>query len=134
MTLHMQCFVLLLTASSAAYTHGSVHAMRMPAISPLPPHGHAPLQLHAPLHLTFLYPSHSHPHSQLLAPGLSSLSPDEARVRAVAEIVSALIAGVRQGADVDLNALKSQVRPGGGDWGCGIGGWRLHYRCFDAKH
>eukprot|EP00955_Chlamydomonas_euryale_P093219 364772-Chlamydomonas_euryale.AAC.8 len=35
-----------------------------------------------------------------------ALPPDEARVRAVAEIVRLLIAGVKEGSDVDLNALK----------------------------
>ncbi|KAG1655970.1 hypothetical protein FOA52_009397 [Chlamydomonas sp. UWO 241] len=35
-----------------------------------------------------------------------SLPPDEARVRAVAEIVRTLITGVRDGKDVDLNQLK----------------------------
>ena len=37
------------------------------------------------------------------------LAPDEARVRAISEIVSALVSGVRSGQDVDLNALKSSV-------------------------
>ncbi|GAX72976.1 hypothetical protein CEUSTIGMA_g429.t1 [Chlamydomonas eustigma] len=36
------------------------------------------------------------------------LPPDEARVRAIAEVVQALINGVREGKDVDLNALKMQ--------------------------
>ena len=34
------------------------------------------------------------------------LPPEEARVRAVAEVVQALINGVRDGNDVDLNSLK----------------------------
>lgn len=37
------------------------------------------------------------------------LAPEEARVRAVADIVSSLIQGVRDGKDVDLNDLKSKV-------------------------
>ena len=34
----------------------------------------------------------------------------QARVRAIAEIVGALVAGVRQGRDVDLNAVKREVQ------------------------
>lgn len=41
--------------------------------------------------------------------GAAALSPDEARVRAVADIVAALVAGVRDGLDVDLNELKTNV-------------------------
>lgn len=37
------------------------------------------------------------------------LPPEEARVRAVAEIVQALINSVREGKDVDLNSLKMQT-------------------------
>ncbi|KAL4428137.1 hypothetical protein ABPG75_002226 [Micractinium tetrahymenae] len=36
--------------------------------------------------------------------------PTEARVRAIADIVSALVAGVRRGEDVDLNAVKRAVQ------------------------
>jgi hypothetical protein len=46
--------------------------------------------------------------------GASSMGAAEARVRAVAELVSQLVAGVRAGRDVDLNALKSEVRGGAG--------------------
>ncbi len=37
------------------------------------------------------------------------LPPEEARVRAIAEIVNALIAAVKEGRDVDLNVLKTEV-------------------------
>lgn len=37
------------------------------------------------------------------------LPPDEARVRAVAETVAALIQGVKEGKDVDLNVLKCTI-------------------------
>lgn len=40
---------------------------------------------------------------------LSALPPEEARVRAIAEVVNALIQGVQEGKDVDLNLLKTQV-------------------------
>ncbi len=39
----------------------------------------------------------------------SLLAPEEARVRAIAEVVDALIQGVRDGRDVDLNGLKAEV-------------------------
>lgn len=42
-----------------------------------------------------------------LLPGMGA---DEARVRAIAEVVSLLVAGVREGRDVDLNQLKCEVR------------------------
>lgn len=38
-----------------------------------------------------------------------SLRLTQARVRAIADIVSALVAGVRRGEDVDLNAIKREV-------------------------
>ena len=38
-----------------------------------------------------------------------NLPPAEARVRAIAEVVQALISGVRDGRDVDLNNLKGEV-------------------------
>ncbi|KAL6758970.1 hypothetical protein V8C86DRAFT_2585635 [Haematococcus lacustris] len=38
-----------------------------------------------------------------------SISPAEARVRAVADTVAALIQGVREGRDIDLNALKCDI-------------------------
>jgi elongator complex protein 3 len=38
-----------------------------------------------------------------------NLPPDEARVRAVAEIVSSLLGSVREGKDVDLNSIKMQA-------------------------
>lgn len=41
---------------------------------------------------------------------LTMLPPEEARVRAIAEVVNSLIQGVQEGRDVDLNELKSQVR------------------------
>ncbi|EFJ47119.1 hypothetical protein VOLCADRAFT_61745 [Volvox carteri f. nagariensis] len=37
------------------------------------------------------------------------MSTDEARVRAIAELVSALVSGVRDGRDVDLNQLKCEI-------------------------
>lgn len=37
------------------------------------------------------------------------LPPEEARVRAIAEIVNTLIQSVRDGKDVDLNTLRMQV-------------------------
>lgn len=45
------------------------------------------------------------------APGSAAvgMSHEEARVRAIAEVVSALIRGVRDGRDVNLNALKMEV-------------------------
>ncbi|GFR51456.1 hypothetical protein Agub_g13865, partial [Astrephomene gubernaculifera] len=43
------------------------------------------------------------------ASGMATMSPDEARVRAIAELVSLLVSGVREGRDVDLNALKCEV-------------------------
>ncbi len=42
----------------------------------------------------------------------AQLSADEARVRAIAEVVSALVVGVREGRDVDLNQLKCEVGVG----------------------
>lgn len=41
--------------------------------------------------------------------GLAGLPPEEARVRAVAEVVNGLIQGVKEGKDVDLNQLKTEV-------------------------
>lgn len=41
--------------------------------------------------------------------GLASLPPEEARVRAIAEVVNGLIQGVQEGKDVDLNQLKAEV-------------------------
>jgi hypothetical protein len=38
------------------------------------------------------------------------LPPEEARVRAIAECVNALINDVQEGRDVDLNRLKADVR------------------------
>jgi hypothetical protein len=50
---------------------------------------------------------------------VTGLPPEEARVRAVAEVVNGLIAGVKEGKDVDLNQLKTEVRlfagPGAND-------------------
>lgn len=40
---------------------------------------------------------------------VAGLSPEEARVRAVAEVVNCLIQGVKEGKDVDLNQLKTEV-------------------------
>jgi hypothetical protein len=40
---------------------------------------------------------------------LPMLPPEEARVRAIAEVVNALIKGVQEGRDVDLNDLKGGV-------------------------
>lgn len=40
---------------------------------------------------------------------LSMLPPEEARVRAIAEVVNGLIQGVQEGKDVNLNQLKSEV-------------------------
>jgi hypothetical protein len=40
---------------------------------------------------------------------VTGLPPEEARVRAVAEVVNGLIAGVKEGKDVDLNQLKTEV-------------------------
>jgi len=40
----------------------------------------------------------------------AGLAPEEARVRAVAEVVNALIKAVKEGQDVDLNQLKMEVR------------------------
>lgn len=42
----------------------------------------------------------------------AGLSPGEARVRAIADIVAALISGVQQGQSVDLNNLKTEVGKG----------------------
>lgn len=47
-----------------------------------------------------------------------TLAPEEARVRAVAEVVNALIAGVKEGRDVDLNQLKTEVRGAACGAGC----------------
>lgn len=41
---------------------------------------------------------------------VAGLSPEEARVRAVAEVVNSLIQGIKEGKDVDLNQLKTEVR------------------------
>ena len=41
---------------------------------------------------------------------LTALPPEEARVRALAEVVNALILAVQEGRDVDLNQLKTEVR------------------------
>lgn len=41
---------------------------------------------------------------------LRMLPPEEARVRAIAECVNALINDVQEGRDVDLNRLKADVR------------------------
>lgn len=41
--------------------------------------------------------------------GQAVLPPEEARVRAIAEIVNHLIQAVKQGQDVDLNNLKTEV-------------------------
>ena len=38
---------------------------------------------------------------------LLSLSPEEARVRCIADIVQALVDGVRKGSDVDLNQVST---------------------------
>jgi hypothetical protein len=38
------------------------------------------------------------------------LPPEEARVRAIAEVVNGLIQAVQEGRDVDLNQLKMEVR------------------------
>lgn len=40
---------------------------------------------------------------------LLQLPPEEARVRAIAEVVNGLIQAVQEGRDVDLNELKTQV-------------------------
>ena len=37
---------------------------------------------------------------------LLALSPDEARVRCIADIVQALVDGIRKGSDVDLNQVR----------------------------
>lgn len=37
------------------------------------------------------------------------LAPEEARVRAIADIVNGLIQGIRDGKDVDLNDLKTRA-------------------------
>lgn len=41
---------------------------------------------------------------------LALLPPEEARVKAIAEVVNGLIQAVQEGRDVDLNALKTEVR------------------------
>jgi hypothetical protein len=41
--------------------------------------------------------------------GAPVLPPDEARVRAIADIVNTLIQAVKSGQDVDLNQLKTEV-------------------------
>ena len=46
--------------------------------------------------------------SQRAMPGIK-ISPEEGKVRAVAEIVDALVSAVQAGRDVNLNALKSQA-------------------------
>lgn len=51
-----------------------------------------------------------HAVSKRCAAGVVALSPEEARVRAVAEVVSALVRGVQEGQDVDLNELKTKAR------------------------
>jgi hypothetical protein len=43
--------------------------------------------------------------------GHAALPPEEARVRAIAETVNHLIQAVKQGQDVDLNQLKTEVQP-----------------------
>ena len=53
----------------------------------------------------------------------AGLSPEETRVRAVAELVSLLVASVREGRDVDLNQLKSDVSGRRLGWG-GVGARR----------
>lgn len=40
---------------------------------------------------------------------VATLNEDEARVRCIAEIVSAMVQGCRKGENVDLNALKSEA-------------------------
>jgi len=40
---------------------------------------------------------------------VAMLPPEEARVRAIAEVVNGLIQGVQEGKDVNLNQLKSEV-------------------------
>lgn len=41
---------------------------------------------------------------------MAMLPPEEARVRAIAEVVNSLIQAVQEGRDVDLNELKTKVR------------------------
>ena len=57
-------------------------------------------------------------------------------MRAIAEVVHALIQGVQEGTDVDLNVLKNQVSGGEGRQG-GLGGFRvctsvymIEYKCI----
>ena len=45
-------------------------------------------------------------------------------MRAIAEVVHALIQGVQEGTDVDLNVRKNQVSGGEGRQG-GLGGFRV---------
>lgn len=49
---------------------------------------------------------HHHCCSTLPFPSTLCIVPRQARVRGIAEIVNALVAGVRRGEDVDLNAIK----------------------------